>query len=125
MKLKENAATATGPYAKLNAETYGGGIWYSFFDRPLKIAGRVVVKDGDTLKSENVVSEYTVTIPSLAVHMNRGVNEGFSVNPQTDLLIRLMPTQLFIDYAQIIGIVWAALMGILLIIATVKLRNQQ
>ena len=85
LKLKENAATATGPYAKLNAETYGGGIWYSFFDRPLKIAGRVVVKDGDTLKSENVVSEYTVTIPSLAVHMNRGVNEGFSVNPQTDL----------------------------------------
>ena len=85
LKLKENAATATGPYAKLNAETYGGGIWYSFFDRPLKIAGRVVVKDGETLKSENVVSEYTVTIPSLAVHMNRGVNEGFSVNPQTDL----------------------------------------
>lgn len=47
------------------------------------------------------------------------------LNPQTDLLIRLMPTQLFIDYAQIIGIVWAALMGVLLIIATVKLRNQQ
>lgn len=52
-------------------------------------------------------------------------NNLWLLNPQTDLLIRLMPTQLFIDYAQIIGIVWAALMGILLIIATVKLRNQQ
>ena len=53
------------------------------------------------------------------------IRDRWLLNPQTDLLIRLMPTQLFIDYAQIIGIVWAALMGILLIIATVKLRNQQ
>ena len=85
LKLKENAVSLTGAYAKLNAETYGGGIWYSFFDRPLKIAGRVVVNEGGILKSENVTSEYFVTVPSLAVHMNRGVNEGFSVNAQTDL----------------------------------------
>ncbi len=85
LKLKENAVSLTGAYAKLNAETYGGGIWYSFFDRPLKIAGRVVVNEGGILKSENVASEYFVTVPSLAVHMNRGVNEGFSVNAQTDL----------------------------------------
>ena len=85
LKLKENAVSLTGAYAKLNAETYGGGIWYSFFDRPLKIAGRVVVNEGGILKSENVASEYFVTVPSLAVHMNRGVNEGFSVNAHTDL----------------------------------------
>ena len=85
LKLRENAVSLTGAYAKLNAETYGGGIWYSFFDRPLKIAGRVVVNEGGILKSENVASEYFVTVPSLAVHMNRGVNEGFSVNAQTDL----------------------------------------
>ena len=85
LKLKENAVSLTGAYAKLNAETYGGGTWYSFFDRPLKIAGRVVVNEGGILKSENVASEYFVTVPSLAVHMNRGVNEGFSVNAQTDL----------------------------------------
>ena len=58
-------------------------------------------------------------------HQIAFTNNLWLLNPQTDLLIRLMPTQLFIDYAQIIGIVWAALMGILLIIATVKLRNQQ
>ena len=85
LKLKENAAVLTGKYAKLNAETYGGGIWYSFFDRPLKIAGRVVTNATGVLKSRNVVSSYNVSIPSLAVHMNRGVNEGFSVNAQTDL----------------------------------------
>lgn len=85
LKLKENAGVATGAYAKLNTETYGGGIWYSFFDRPLKIAGRIVTNDNGSLKSENVTSDYFVTVPSLAVHMNRGVNEGFSVNPQIDL----------------------------------------
>lgn len=85
LKLKENAAVLTGKYAKLNAETYGGGIWYSFFDRPLKIAGRVVSDANGVLKSRNVVSSYNVSIPSLAVHMNRGVNESFSVNAQTDL----------------------------------------
>ena len=85
LKLKENAATLQGKYAKLNAETYGGGIWYSFFDRPLKIAGRVVTLENGTLKTRNALSSFSVVIPSLAVHMNRGVNEGFSVNAQTDL----------------------------------------
>lgn len=86
LKLKENPEMFNGTYLKLNAETYGGGIWYSFLDRPLKIAGRIVYRDGDEIISENVVSSFNVTIPSLAVHMNRGVNESFSVNPQVDLL---------------------------------------
>ncbi len=86
LKLKENAVTPTGPYARLNAEPYGGGIYYSFFDRPLKIAGRLVVEEEGVLKSETAASEYLVTIPSLAVHMNRGVNDGFTINAQTDLL---------------------------------------
>ncbi|MFQ7076794.1 MAG: hypothetical protein ACLRSW_01955 [Christensenellaceae bacterium] len=86
MKLKENAVTLAGPYAKLNAETYGGGIYYSFFDRPMKIAGRVVTNENGVLKSETATSEYFVTVPSLAVHMNRSVNDGFAVNPQIDLL---------------------------------------
>lgn len=86
LKLKENAVKLTGNYAALNAETYGGGIYYTFFDRPMKIAGRIVVNgDGNTLKSQTVTSDYYATIPSLAVHMNRGVNDGFAVNPQIDL----------------------------------------
>ena len=85
LKLKENPLTKSGAYALLNVEKYGGGIWYSFFDRPLKIAGRVVRREGGALKEENVISPFTLTIPSVAIHQNRGVNEGFSVNPQVDL----------------------------------------
>ena len=85
LKLKENPLTKSGAYALLNVEKYGGGIWYSFFDRPLKIAGRIVKREGAALKEENVLSPFTLTIPSVAIHQNRGVNEGFSVNPQVDL----------------------------------------
>lgn len=85
LKLKENALSPNGKYVRLNAETYGGGIWYSFFDRPLKLAGRVVFEEDGLLKTKNIVSDFFVSIPSVAVHMNRGVNDGFSVNAQTDL----------------------------------------
>ena len=85
LKLKENPVQKSGSYIKLNTEPYGGGIWYSFFDRPLKIAGRIVTEEDNLLSAENVLSPYTVTIPSLAIHMNRSANEGFSVNEQVDL----------------------------------------
>lgn len=85
LKIKENALKRGELYATLNAEPYGGGIWYSFFDRPLKIAGQVVVKKDSVLESKTVTSPFNVTIPSLAIHQNRGVNDGFSVNPQLDL----------------------------------------
>ena len=86
LKLKENAEIKAGGCVTLNVETYGGGIWYSFFDRPLKIAGRVVKSENGRVYSETVTSPYFVTIPSVAIHQNRNANEGFSVNPQTDLL---------------------------------------
>ena len=85
LKLKENPLQKSGLYATLNAETYGGGIWYSFFDRPLKIAGQVVRREDRTLRAETVTAPFVVSIPSVAVHQNRGVNEGFSVNAQIDL----------------------------------------
>ena len=85
LKLKENPLTRSGAYALLNVEKYGGGIWYSFFDRPLKIAGRVVKREGALLKEENVISPFNLAIPSVAIHQNRNANEGFSVNPQIDL----------------------------------------
>ncbi len=86
LKLKENPVMKSGLYASLNVETYGGGIWYSFFDRPLKLAGRVIKRAENTLVSKTVTSPFTVTIPSVAIHQNRNANEGFSVNPQIDLL---------------------------------------
>ena len=85
LKLKENPVEKRGAYAVLNVETYGGGVWYSFFDRPLRIAGRVVKSENGRVYSETVTSPFLLSIPSLAVHQNRGVNDGFAVNAQTDL----------------------------------------
>lgn len=86
LKLKEHPEKRSGAYVSLNVETYGGGLWYSFFDRPLKLAGRVVKREGAVLKEETVESDFLVSIPSLAIHQNRGANEGFAINPQVDLL---------------------------------------
>lgn len=84
LKLKDNPVCVTENYAKLNVEKYGGGIWYSFFDRPLKIAGRVVRKTESGVRAETAESDFVVTIPSLAIHQNRNVNDDFAVNAQTD-----------------------------------------
>ncbi|MBE7086431.1 MAG: M18 family aminopeptidase [Clostridiales bacterium] len=84
LKLKENPIV-NGAYATLNVETYGGGLWYSFLDRPLKIAGRVIVNDNSAIRAVTVESPCLVTIPSVAIHQNREANDKFSVNPQIDL----------------------------------------
>ncbi len=86
LKLKEHPVTATEPFYRLNAEPYGGGIYYSLFDRPLKLAGRVVYEKDGALISGNFVSGFNLVIPSLAIHMQRDVNEKFAPNPQIDLL---------------------------------------
>ena len=85
LKLKENPTLSKGNCFTLNTETYGGGIWYSFFDRPLRIAGRVVNNENGRVFSQTATAPYLVQIPSLAVHQNRSVNDGFSINPQIDL----------------------------------------
>lgn len=72
--------------ARLNVETYGGLILYSFLDTPLKIAGRLIEKDGDMLVGKLVESEYNVTIPSLAIHHNPTVNNGMAISVQKDML---------------------------------------
>ncbi len=85
LKIKENPLKKGEYCTVLNAEPYGGGIWYSFFDRPLKIAGRVVTRENGVLRTEIVEAPFLVTVPSVAIHQNRGVNDGFAVNAQTDL----------------------------------------
>ena len=101
LKLKENPITSTEKYKKLNVEPYGGGIWYSFFDRPLKLAGRLIKEKDGALVSENFVSNFNVLIPSLAVHMQRDVNEKFAPNAQVDLLPLIGMTDL--EFAKLLG----------------------
>ena len=60
---------------------------YTWFDRPLSVAGRVVVKEGDTLVQKLVdVDKDLLVIPSVAIHMKRSVNEAFTANPAVDLV---------------------------------------
>ena len=86
-RVKASGESALGTYTKLPVERYGGMILYSWFDRPLSIAGRVVVRtdDGIAVKLLNVDRDLLV-IPSVAIHLNRTVNEKFSPNPAQDLI---------------------------------------
>lgn len=74
-------------YTKLNVEGYGGMLMSTWFDRPLSVAGRVLIRDKERIVSKLVnIDRALLVIPSLAIHMNRGVNEGYKFNVQKDLL---------------------------------------
>ena len=76
-----------GETLRLNTEAYGGMIDYTWFDRPLALAGRVLVREGDRIESRLLATEREVAIiPSLAIHMNREVNDKASFNKQVDML---------------------------------------
>ena len=76
-------------YLKFNVEMYGGAIAYTWFDRPLALAGQVVVKSDHPLKPEVKlinINRPLLTIPSIAIHLNPTANSEFKVNNQTDML---------------------------------------
>ncbi|EPZ1654682.1 hypothetical protein ACXKXE_005377, partial [Escherichia coli] len=68
-----------GKYLKLNTEGYGGPILYTWFDRPLGLAGKVTLKGKSPLNPEVKlvnINKPLLIIPSVAIHMNRAVNDG-------------------------------------------------
>ena len=86
-KLKHNPEhkDAEG-YVHLDVEAYGGTIDYTWFDRPLSIAGRVLVRTGMCVSSRLVALDSDMAIiPSLAYHLDRNVNDGFSPSRVTDV----------------------------------------
>ena len=82
-KVKEECV---GAYNRLSVERYGSMIMYSWFDRPLSIAGRVLLKSeaGIVQKLFNIDRDLLV-IPSVAIHLSNKVNDGFAPNPAVDL----------------------------------------
>ncbi len=86
-KLKENPEiTVENSYVTLNVEKYGGSILSTWLDRPLSIAGRVILKGKRGLESRLVnFEENLCIIPNLAIHLNREINKGIEYNPQTDM----------------------------------------
>ncbi|GFI37911.1 M18 family aminopeptidase [Lachnospiraceae bacterium 50-23] len=87
-KVKEKAGLEVKKkYIKLNTEGYGGMICSTWFDRPLSVAGRVLVKEGDHLETRLFdIDRDLVMIPSMAIHMNRQINDGYAYNKQIDML---------------------------------------
>ena len=86
-KLK-TVSELEGPdtYLRLDTEAYGGMIDYTWFDKPLSLAGRVLVREGSRIESRLLSLDAPVAIiPSLAIHMNRQMNEKFSPNRASDL----------------------------------------
>lgn len=86
-KIKENPEMKAGAFIKLNVEKYGGMLCAEWFDRPLSVAGRVVVNNKGKAESRLVkVDRDLLMLPALAIHMNREANDGYKYNAQNDML---------------------------------------
>ena len=85
-QVKENFEL-NGAYLRLAVERYGGQILHTWLDRPLSIAGRVTVETETGVESRLVdIDRDLLLIPSVAIHMNRQVNDGYKWNPAVDML---------------------------------------
>lgn len=86
-KIKDNPDIISAGSDKLNVEKYGGTIYSTWLDRPLSVSGRIVVRtpDGITTKLVNLDRDL-LCIPSLAIHMNRSVNDGYKFTVSRDML---------------------------------------
>lgn len=86
-KIKENPEIADGPYVKLNVEGYGGMIMSTWLDRPLSVAGCLLVTENGHLAEKLVAIDGTMlVIPSVAIHMDRSVNQHKEWKVQKDML---------------------------------------
>lgn len=95
-KVKPLSAVASHGYLQLGVECYGGGLWHTWFDRDLTVAGRVMVRVGGNGVSSRLVTvdKPILQIPNLAIHLSRNVNtDGFKVNKETDT-VPILATQL-------------------------------
>lgn len=88
LKIKPGACSITADgYVKANVEIYGGAILHTWFDRPLALAGRLVVRENGALRERLIrIDKPVFMIPSLCIHFHRDVNEKAAYNKQTDLM---------------------------------------
>ena len=85
-KLKENLEQCNA-YARMATETYGGMLMGTWLDRPLSIAGRVMVETENGFEEKLVnIDKDLALIPNMAIHMNREANNGVKINPAVDTL---------------------------------------
>ncbi|SMN18111.1 similar to Saccharomyces cerevisiae YHR113W APE4 Cytoplasmic aspartyl aminopeptidase that may also function in the vacuole [Maudiozyma saulgeensis] len=89
LRIKPISKRVSEKYTQIGVECYGGGVWHSWFDSDLSIAGRVMVNDTKTGKVVAKLIDLNkplLKIPTLAIHLDRSVNEKFVFNKETNLL---------------------------------------
>ena len=85
-KVKENSVEV-GKYTRLLVEKYGGHILSTWLDRPLSVAGRVLVETENGVETKLIdIDRDLLLIPNVAIHMNRSVNDGFKLNLAVDMI---------------------------------------
>ena len=85
-KVKENGELS-GSYTRLAVERYGGMLMSTWLDRPLSVAGRVLVETESGVQTKLInIDRDLMMIPNVAIHMNRQANDGYKWNPAVDLL---------------------------------------
>ena len=104
LKLKPNALFNKNGYYCLDTEIYGGPIYSSFVDRPLDIAGRILINNDGII--ENKLFSFDkgiVSIPNLCIHFNRDINKEFQYNPQENLIPILGKAECEMDLLDLIS----------------------
>jgi len=93
-KLKEHFEDDSGDYLRINVEKYGGMIMSTWLDRPLSVAGRLAVREGDGVGTRLVnLDRDAVLIPNQPIHFNRDINDGYKYDPQTDMMALYGPKE--------------------------------
>jgi len=88
LRIKVNSKRENNNFVQVGTECYGGGNWLSWFDRDLRMAGRLLVREeNDTICSKLIhINKPIMRVPHLAIHLQREMNDRFSVNKETDLV---------------------------------------
>src|SRR4051812_37728045 len=84
LKIKPRPDVGAGGWRQAAVEVYGGALWNSWLDRDLGLAGRLARYDGSTVLVD--VDRPLLRVPQLAIHLDRGVNQGLTLDPQQHLL---------------------------------------
>jgi len=89
LRVKANPDMKEEGYARVNVEIYGGAILNTWLDRPLSVAGRIALKSDEVMKPTLRLVDIKrpiLTIPNIAIHLNKEINKGIELNKQTDMI---------------------------------------